>query len=104
LVCNAEYGDQFTINASDRTGSYGSMRLNDVSIPLTCVAIQDVNGGHALYASGTGADGKMYFATVKTTSALAGNFLISSSPDRLNCGAPEYYGTFGYGSFVITPR
>lgn len=100
LHCGAEYGDSFAIEASDKPGSYGSMWLNAVGVSLTCVAVEHTGTGHTLYASGVGADGTNYFATV-TSSVAIGTFLISSSPEDQLCGAPRSYGTFGHGGFVI---
>ncbi len=102
FVCRPEHaGDTFSINASDKSGSYGSMTFNSVRISLTCVSIKDVTNGHTLYASGTGSDGAKYYAKV-TARTRYGQFLISTASEQNACGGPESYGTPGPGSFVIT--
>ena len=98
-------GERFTINASDRAGSYGWMQLNGVRISLDCVAIGEWDGpivdGHELYASGTGTDGKTYFAYVSATAAGTGSFVVGPDAGSYACGA-SLYGVEGSGSFVIT--
>lgn len=103
LYCGAAYGAYFAIDASDRNGSYGWMRLDAVTISLSCVVIEDMPNGHRLYASGRGADGKAYYALVTTGAAPAGSFLVSTSPEPNSCGAPTSYGISGYGAFAIAP-
>ena len=106
-----DVGDSFSITASDRPGIYGSIVFNGVTVALTCVLIEDGKvswartevDGHILYASGTGSDGKTYFAKVMAGPGV-GNFMISNGPHDANpCGAPEWYGVWGAGSFVIAP-
>ena len=98
-------GQQFSITASDRAGSYGWMQLNGVRITLQCVAIRDwdegIVDGHELYASGTGTDGKRYFTYVTATYAGTGSFLVSTSPGKNECAVSKNYVVAGHGSFVI---
>ncbi len=114
FVCRPEHaGDTFSINASDKTGSYGSMSFNGVAIPLTCITIQDTTDGHTLYASGTGSNGAKYYATVTApkcqplaTKNPAGvsTWLISTNAATANpCGAASGYQSNGPGSFTIAP-
>lgn len=98
-VCGAAYGDTLTINASDNAGAHGSMQLNEVNIALTCVTIVHAKSGHTVYASGTGTDGKPYFATVNVPIA-AGTFIIGNHRGSLPCGG-SYWGTEGYGTFTV---
>ncbi len=100
--CTPSTGATFAIDASDRPGSYGWMHLNAVSVALGCVTVEELTNGHAVYASGRGNDGSTYFAQVTSTGAV-GSFIVSSWSGGLPCGANQFYGTSGYGTFVIAP-
>jgi hypothetical protein len=100
FFCGAAYGDTFSIDASDKPGAYGWMRLNDVDIPLNCITITHEDG-HTVYASGTGTDGKVYFATV-IVPITAGSFIIGNYPGSRPCGGMGYWDASGYGTFVIS--
>lgn len=100
--CPVMYGSYFSIDASDRPGSLGWMRVNEVSVTLTCVVVEHSQLNHKVYAAGYGADGKRYNAMVTPgTAVAAGSFIVSTMTGSSPCGVSMSYDFSGYGSFAV---
>jgi hypothetical protein len=115
--CMLTYDDSLAIDASNKPGAYGWARYEYVYVPdgccrrvivadisLGCVVIRDVSGGHVLYASGGGSDGRTYHLTVSVVGTAQSFTTMWDGSGPEPCGAfPLKPGLISSGAFQIMP-